>query len=258
VIAKPAQYLLRFDDLCPTVSERRWERIQPLIEEFGVRPILAVIPDNRDYTLQISPPDPQFWSRIRALEARGAAVGLHGYQHLCNSRDGSLLPLHRHTEFANVDPVTQREWIRAGLQILRGQGLTPKLWVAPRHGFDWNTLEALRAEGITVLSDGFARLPVRRGGITWIPQQLWSPVQKSRGLWTICIHANTARGVEIDRLHEFLRTHAGQFTSVERVLAEFDAAGPARAELTYERLALWRAQFSYFRKRVLQRRRNHG
>lgn len=56
MIPKPAQYLLRFDDLCPTVSRARWERFLPLIEEFGIRPILAVIPDNLDHSLELSPP----------------------------------------------------------------------------------------------------------------------------------------------------------------------------------------------------------
>ncbi|MGH9605101.1 MAG: DUF2334 domain-containing protein [Terracidiphilus sp.] len=252
MIPRPAQFLLRFDDLCPTVSTRRWQRFQPLIEEFRIRPILAVIPDNRDYTLQLSKPDPEFWLRMRALESSGASIAMHGYRHLCQSWDGSLLPLHRRTEFANVDPATQREWIHAGLGILRGHGLTPKLWVAPRHGFDHNTLHALRAEGITVLSDGFARVPFNRGGITWIPQQLWGPVRKSQGLWTICIHTNTASADSIKRLHDFLLERSAQFTTVDRVLAEFDAAALNPVELAYERLALWREQLRHLKNRLLR------
>jgi predicted deacetylase len=180
VIPSPAQYLLRFDDLCPTVSYPRWQRFLPLIEEFGLRPILAVIPDNQDRELILSPPDPEFWARMRAMEAAGATIALHGYRHLCQSQGKSLLPLHRHSEFAGVEEETQGEWIREGLGILRGQGLHPGIFVAPRHGFDQATLRALSQEGIQLLSDGFARLPFTRGGLTWIPQQLWAPVAKTR------------------------------------------------------------------------------
>ena len=253
MIPKPAQYLLRFDDLCPTISNTRWKRFLPLIEEFGIRPILAVVPDNRDYKLQLSPPDPEFWDRMRALEAAGAAIGLHGYRHLCLSRGKSMIPLHRRTEFAGVDQETQRQWIRSGLEILRGYGLNPRVWVAPRHGFDGSTLDALRKEGVTVLSDGFARIPFTRGGFTWIPQQLWAPVDKSKGLWTICIHANTARASLIEQLRAFLDGHAGQFTSVDRVLAEFRPAKLNGIERIYEGLALWRAEASQARKRLLIR-----
>ncbi len=248
MLPRPAQYLLRFDDLCPTISPRRWKRFLPLIEEFRLKPILAVIPDNRDLKLQVSRPDPEFWDLMRSLEFRGAAIALHGYQHLCQSWEASLLPLHRRSEFAGVPEATQREWIRHGLEILRGQNLTPRLWVAPRHGFDWTTLAVLRNAGITVLSDGFARVPVSRGGITWIPQQLWSPMEKSKGLWTICIHPNSVGREMVDELRRFLVKHAAQFTSVDRVLAEFDVSRMSMREQVYEHVATWRFQVSRFRR----------
>lgn len=253
MIPTPAQYLLRFDDLCPTVSRERWQRFLPMIEEFGIRPILAVIPDNRDRYLQNSPPDPEFWNHMRAMEAGGATIALHGYSHACHSRGRSLLALHRKTEFSGVPEDIQRQWIRAGLEILRGHGLDPRVWVAPRHGFDRHTLCALREEGISVLSDGFAREPFTRGGFTWIPQQLWAPVDKPKGLWTICIHPNTAHSSQVKQLHDFLRQHAAQFTSVGRVLAEFPPAKLSGLEWLYERLELSRIQASSFKKRLCNR-----
>ena len=255
MVPKPAQYLLRFDDLCPTVSQRRWQRLHQLIEEFGIQPILGIIPDNRDTNLEISEPDLEFWDRMRALEARGATVALHGYQHRCASWGRSLLPLHRRSEFAGVPAAAQREWIHMGLEILRGHGLKPRLWIAPRHGFDWATLEALRSEGVTALSDGFARVPLVRGGIIWIPQQIWEPVEKTKGLWTICVHPNTASNELIDQLRVFLREHTAQFTSVNRVLADFDPSPVGITELVYERVSLWRTRFSRYRKRRSLRRR---
>ena len=126
MIPAPAQYLLRFDDLCPTVSRERWRRFRSLIEEFRLRPILAIVPDNCDPELQVSPPDPAFWEQMRALEAAGATIGLHGYRHLCSSRGRSLLGLDRMSEFAGVAIETQRAWIREGLRILRGHGLNPQ------------------------------------------------------------------------------------------------------------------------------------
>lgn len=258
MIPKPAQYLLRFDDLCPTVSQRRWRRFLPLIEEFGIQPILGVIPDNRDPQLEMSPPDPEFWDGMQALEASGATIAMHGYRHRCESWYQSLLPLHQRTEFAGVSLNKQREWIRAGLKILRGHGLNPRLWIAPRHGFDWNTLDALRAEGLTALSDGFARVPVVRGGITWIPQQLWEPVEKSKGLWTICIHPNTASNELVEQLSAFLDKNAAQFTSVDHVLAQFNGVKAGVAERAYEQVTLWRTQYARFKKRQALERLRPG
>jgi len=249
MVPRPAQYLLRFDDLCPTVSHTRLQRLLTLIEEYGIRPILAVVPDNRDYDLQHSPPDPEFWDRMCSLEAAGATIALHGFQHLCMSKGRSLVPLHRHSEFAGVAEETQRQWIHAGLDILRGHGLNPRIWVAPRHGFDRSTLRALSQEGIKVLSDGFARAPFTRGGLTWIPQQLWGPVEKSCGIWTICIHSNFTHASQVAELHAFIRTHAAQFTSLDRVLAEYPPARLSPIEKLHETWALWRAQARHARRR---------
>jgi predicted deacetylase len=245
---EPAQYLLRFDDLCPTMSRARWERLVQLIGDFGLQPILAVVPENRDPALAVEDVDPNFWLQMRGLEAAGAMIGLHGYRHLCVSRGRSLAPLRHTSEFAGVPEETQRAWIRAGLEILCGHGLNPKIWVAPRHGFDGATLNVLRQEGIGVVSDGLVRLPFTRCGLTWIPQQLWSPVEKSGGLWTICLHPGTASDGLVLQLRQFLANHAAQFTSVDRVLAEYQPAELKMSERLYEAWALWRKQASRLRK----------
>ncbi|MGA2534521.1 MAG: DUF2334 domain-containing protein [Terracidiphilus sp.] len=253
MIPRPAQYLLRFDDLCPTIAASRWEPYFELVREFGIRPILAVIPDNRDHELQCSVPDPEFWARMRALETAGATIALHGYRHLCLSTGKSLVPLYSVSEFAGVPAELQMQWISAGLQILRGHGLDPRIWVAPRHGFDQQTLQALRDQGIGVLSDGLARVPFLRGGMTWIPQQLWAPVEKSKGLWTICVHPNSSQGSQVDEMRAFLLQHAAQFTSVERVLREFRPTRLGAAECVYEACALWRVKAGRARKRLRAR-----
>ena len=242
---EPAQYLLRLDDLCPTVAAERWKRFQSLIEDFRLKPILAVVPDNRDPELQVSSPDPAFWDRLRDLEAAGASIALHGFRHLCERRGRSLVNLHRTTEFAGVSFAMQRAWIAEGLRILRGHSLHPKIWVAPRHGFDVQTIRALLDEGIAIVSDGFARRPFLRCGITWIPQQLWGPVEKDRGLWTICVHPNTASETEIEALRSFLLAHAARFTSVDRAVADLQPATLTLIEYIQAECALRRLTISH-------------
>jgi len=258
MIPDPAQYLLRFDDLCPTMSQSQWGRFLPVIEELRIRPILAVVPDNQDRELQQEPADPGFWTGMRALEAAGATIALHGFRHVCSSVGKSLVPLHQRSEFAGVDEHTQRQWIQAGLSMLQDRGLNPKVWVAPRHGFDSATLRALSAEGINTISDGLTRILFRRGGVTWIPQQLWGPAEKRRGLWTICMHCNSASGEDVDALVAFMRRNAGSFTSVDRVLSELEARELDVGEQIYERLTLLRIQASRLKRRLLLgSRRSH-
>lgn len=253
MIPGPAQYLLRFDDLCPTMSRAGWQRFLPIMEEFGIHPILAVVPENQDPDLAVAEPDEEFWAEMCRLETAGATVGLHGFRHLSCGRGRSLVPIHRVSEFAGVPRKTQQLWIRSGLQILRQHGLNPKIWVAPRHGFDRNTLGALREEGITLLSDGFARFPFTRDGITWIPQQLWVPMEKSAGTWTVCIHSNTASDLDVRLVEDFVREHFAQFTSVERLESGMQAAPLTVFERLHAMSTLLRIQASRGIKRFSRR-----
>lgn len=244
-----SRYLLRIDDLCPTVAAHRWRQIAELIDEFAVQPILAIVPDNYDAELLQSPPDPGFWAEMRELESSGATIALHGYRHLCASGGHSMVSLAHHSEFAGVPEDTQRAWIGKGLRILRGHGLSPRVWVAPRHGFDRSTLRALRSEGIETLCDGFARRPFIRTGFTWIPQQLWAPCAKREGLWTICFHPNTAGEEDVENLRAFLRDHAAQFTSADGALAVFPPRPLHFTERAQAQFALWRIEFRAIWKR---------
>ena len=252
-IAHPvsAQYLLRFDDLCPTMDDARWKRFPPLLKQFGIKPILAIIPDNQDPELWRDPPNPAFWEEMREHQSLGATIGLHGYQHLCNSEGRSLLPLHRQSEFAGAPRFYQRQWIEAGLKILRGNGLNPTIWVAPRHGFDRKTLHCLREEGIGLVSDGFASRPYRSLGVTWLPQQLWGPMMCETGLWTICLHPNTASEQSVEDLGCFLSRFGPQFTSVERALAEWPTEDRCLADILFSSKMLLQIQLGKLRRQWL-------
>jgi hypothetical protein len=245
-----AQYLLRFDDLCPTMDGARWRMFLPLMERYGIKPILAVVPDNQDASLQADVADPKFWEQMSLLEAGGATIGLHGYQHVCVADGWSLMPLHRQTEFAGVPRDCQLAWVRAGLAILHGHGLDPKIWVAPRHGFDRVTLEVLREVGIGLVSDGFAERPYFDYGVTWIPQQLWMPVAKESGLWTICLHPNSATDETVRRLEDFVSRFAQQFTTVERVVKEWPVGERSFLDRFLQARRLFRIRISRMARRI--------
>ena len=245
-----ARYLLRFDDLCPTMSRSGWDRFEPLLVEYGIRPILAVVPDNRDPELVHDVADFDFWNRMRQWERAGAVIALHGYRHLCQSSGKALLPLHRFTEFAGVNEGTQRLWIEEGLAILRGHGLHPRLFVAPRHGFDKATLRALRGAEIGTISDGLTPRPFVRNGVTWIPQQLWRPAEQRDGLWTICLHSNSTPNEEVLLLRDFLRAHAPQFISVPEALSSHMSPSISWIERVRGVHAVWRIRAGRWIKKV--------
>ena len=55
-----AKYLVRFDDICPTMNWSVWEAVEEVLVEADIKPILAVIPDNQDDHLKIDLESPLY------------------------------------------------------------------------------------------------------------------------------------------------------------------------------------------------------
>jgi len=98
------RYLLRFDDICPTMNWEIWSEIVAALLKKELKPILAVMPDNQDETLRISLPANNFWERVRAWQAFDWTIGVHGYQHRYVSRHRGIVTGRRKSEFAGFQP----------------------------------------------------------------------------------------------------------------------------------------------------------
>src|SRR5215472_8164987 len=97
-----ARYLIRFDDICPTMNWVIWERVEKILVSTGIKPILAVVPDNQDPRLRAAEPNLDFWNKVRGWQSRGWTIGLHGYQHLASTRDGGVLKINKWGEFSGL------------------------------------------------------------------------------------------------------------------------------------------------------------
>ncbi len=188
-----AKYLLRMDDACSTMDARKWTMFEGLFDGLGIKPLVAVVPDNCDPELRCTPPDASFWNKVRAWQAKGWTVAMHGYQHCMHpTRNKLVLPFYQRSEFAGLSYDLQAEKIRKSWGLFTENGVEPTAWIAPAHCFDRLTLEAIRNETpIKIVSDGIARNQYFEDGFFWLPQQLWSLTEKSSGLWTVCLHPNT-------------------------------------------------------------------
>ncbi len=183
------RYIMRLDDACPTMDWNAFSRFEAAMDRHGVKPLVAVIPDNQDPAFHIDPPAPDFWHRVRAWQAKGWAIGLHGYQHRYESTEAGILGLSPKSEFSGLPYEAQFEKLRRALEIFGREEVRVDAWVAPSHSFDWTTVAALDALGIRAFSDGLALRPYRddRGNI-WVPQQFALLRAMPWGTWTSCYH----------------------------------------------------------------------
>lgn len=59
------KFIYRFDDLCPTMNWKIWDKIERVLDESGGCVIASIVPDNRDPHLMVASPNPRFWGRAR-------------------------------------------------------------------------------------------------------------------------------------------------------------------------------------------------
>jgi predicted deacetylase len=193
-----------------------------LLDQFEVKPIVSVVPDNKDPQLIVDPPDPHFWDLVQTWKERGWEIALHGYQHLYETEIPGIVPLNRFSEFAGVELERQTNKIESGINIFRKRGITPRVWVAPGHSFDQNTLTALRnSSNIRVVSDGFDLFPYMYDNFYFIPQQLWRIRKVPIGTWTVCLHPNTMSPDSFEHLSRSLPAIARRITNLDEVLDSF-------------------------------------
>lgn len=216
---RTAQYLLRFDDICPTMNWRVWAEIEAALVDHQAKPILAVVPDNLDPKLRIEPAVEDFWERVRQWQARGWTIALHGFQHKYIARRPGIVTPRKNTEFAGVPAAEQAEKIRRGMAIFQREGIHPRVWIAPSNSFDATTVSLLPQFGIHIICDGFFRFPfVWPSEITWVPQQLFGFRPAPSGVWTVCYHHNHWAATDLTRFREDLRRFHANIRSLNEVL----------------------------------------
>ena len=171
--------------------------------------------------LEYSSPDPCFWDRVRKWQQKRWAIALHGLHHVYHpipKGARSLISISDKSEFVGLPLNSQRDIIKAAWTRLLSKGVEPIIFMAPSHAFDVNTLVALYKEtDIRIITDGFSLFPFREGGFIWIPQQLWRFRNMPFGMWTVCLHPNTATTVQLKRVIADLVRYRDRIISVDDI-----------------------------------------
>ncbi|WP_417525540.1 DUF2334 domain-containing protein [Marinovum sp.] len=211
-----ARFVIRLDDICPTMDHEKFARARAHFAAADVRPLLGIVPDNRDPDLEIDAPDPAFWAQMRALQAQGWAISQHGYRHLIHTGARGVLGISPRSEFAGRPLAAQHDDLAAGQRILAGEGLATDVFMAPFHSYDRATLRALNSLGFATVTDGYGLFPWQAGGLRFVPQLFERPVHFGLGTYTMCLHLNNMTLDEIDALGQFVSANAARIIGFDQ------------------------------------------
>ena len=213
-----AKYLLRLDDIAENMNWELFMRFVDKIRQYELKPVLAVIPNNQSEEFRIYPHQADFWNLIRILYHEGWEIAIHGYNHVYTTRDSGQLGINKRSEFAGLPYDDQKNKIKNAVRIFEKNGIQPRTFIAPSHSFDHTTLQILKEENITVVSDGYYLYPFSKEGLCYVPQLFAYCRVMPFGVYTFCYHLNTVNQENFDRLMSFIDQHHQDIIGIEESL----------------------------------------
>lgn len=209
------KYIIRLDDACEHMDLCKWQRMEQLLDKYGIKPIVSIIPCCQDESLTSKYSfNTDFWNLAMEWQAKGWTIGLHGFNHVyLNFNAKGLNPINSFSEFVDLSLSDQEEKIRLGIVALKSHGINPVVFVAPGHSFDENTLLALKKQSdIRVVSDTIAYDKYIYKEFVFIPQQCGAFKNLPFKTITGCFHPNTMANANFDELETFLKKHQDSFS----------------------------------------------
>lgn len=214
-----SKYLLRLDDASDYMDVEKWQRMENLLDKYGIKPLVGIIPDNKDASLIYNyKQDLTFWNKVLSWKNKGWELALHGCYHKYTTKEGGINPVNKRSEFAGVSLDEQRKMIRHGIDILKQYGIVTNVFFAPSHTFDKNTLIALKEESnIRIISDTIANDVYFENDFYFIPEQSGRVRNLPFKLCTFCYHPNTMSDKDFENLEIFLKKYYFKFVAVKEI-----------------------------------------
>ena len=93
---------VRLDDISAGMDWEKFQAFAALLDEFDIKPLIGVVPDNRDENLNRDAFREDFWEYVKKRQEGGWVVAQHGCYHVYTQRKGGVFPLNDFSEFAGV------------------------------------------------------------------------------------------------------------------------------------------------------------
>lgn len=207
-----SRYIMRLDDACEKWNKANWIRMEKLLDYYGIQPLVGIIPHCEDEMMNKYQVDEEFWSIVDKWIKKKWIIAMHGYDHVYLTQCGGINPVNKRSEFAGVPFHIQREKILKGIKIFEKHRLKPKVFFAPSHTFDNNTVLALKeSSDIRIISDTIANKPYSDDGFTFVPQQSGKVRRIPLHTVTFCYHPNVMNETAFEELEMFLKKYSSKF-----------------------------------------------
>ena len=216
--------LIRLDDIAENMNWDLMEKSELLFEKYGIKPILGVIPNNKDNELLSYSKKNNFWEQVRNWRDKGWEIAMHGYTHvydkICKNED--YFNYGGGSEFCGHTLETQISRIKNGLQKFKSEKIKIRSFFAPNHTYDKNTFIALKNFRINEVIDGYGLMPYVENDIKFIPQLFYKVFALPFGIQTLQIHLNYWKQKDFDNFEKFIKKYSNKIITYDQAIAKIN------------------------------------
>lgn len=220
IIKKNTGLLLRIDDISENMNWEFMDKCEILFDNYNLKPLLGVIPSNKDPELLKFPKNSKFWNRISNWKKKGWEITMHGSNHLYTQKSDKkdIFNYGGNSEFYGLDYSEQLDKIKNGLNEFKKRNISIRSFFAPNHIYDLNTLKALKACGIKIVIDGYGLFPFYKNDLLFIPQLFHREIFLPFGIQSTQMHLNNWDNDYFNNFEKFIIKNHKKIITLEYIL----------------------------------------
>ena len=213
--------LIRLDDITENMNWDLMEKSELLFEKYSIKPVLGVIPNNKDDEFLAFPKKNDFWNRVRDWRNKGWEIAMHGYTHIydkmCKKSD-DYFNYGGGSEFFGHSLETQMSRIKSGLKKFQDENIKIRTFFAPNQTYDKNTFIALKKCGINQVLDGYGLMPYIEDEIKFVPQLFQKVILLPFGIQSTKLHLNEWKEKDFENFEQFINKNSKKIISYDQAL----------------------------------------
>ena len=219
-VSKYTGLLIRIDDIAANMNWNYMDKCEKIFDDLNIKPLLGVIPNNKDPELLRYQLNEKFWDRVRDWKNKGWEISMHGLSHLyeikTNKKD--YFNYGGDSEFYGLDFDIQKNKIKLGIEKFENEKIKVRSFFAPNHTYDLNTLRALRESGIKIIVDGYGLFPYTKHDLFFVPQLFYKEIFLPFGIQSTQIHLNYWSDEYFDSFKKFIFKNKENILDLEQIL----------------------------------------
>ena len=220
ITSKYTGLLVRMYDITETMNWALMDKCEKLFDKFKIKPLLGIIPINKDPELLKLPKNDRFWERVENWKNKGWEITMHGCNHLYTQKSdkNDIFNYGGNSEFYGLDYSMQLNKIKTGLEEFKKREIKVRSFFAPNHIYDSNTLKALKDSDIKIIIDGYGLFPYYKNEILFIPQLFYKEIFLPFGIQSTQMHINEWNDEAYKNFEIFVKKNYSKILNLNNII----------------------------------------